>query len=166
MYVAHAQMRYARASDLPASVSIMERVRLVPVDANIFGVDANTVGIKANANVEITDQNILSKSRIDSYQYIHFNTVFETPSVRKKLSNGRSTGFQESKRYRCWGMELFGLSRGESMALCRELCSSPRTTVEDLFTPSPYFYFITLGDSSTGKQRLQLPMFQMRDHPE
>ena len=44
-----------------------------PIDAKIFGVNANMVGIKANANVEITNQNILSKSHcIDSCQYIHF----------------------------------------------------------------------------------------------
>ena len=43
------------------------------IDAKIFGVDANMVGIKANANVEITNQNNLSKSLcIDSCQYIHF----------------------------------------------------------------------------------------------
>ena len=124
-----------RASALAYIRVLIAWVRLVSidanifgVDANIFGVDANTVGIKANADVEITDQNILSKSRIDSYQYISL-TVFENRSF-EKLSNGRNTGFQESKRYRCWGMELFGLSRGESMTLCRiKLHSSPRTTV-------------------------------------
>lgn len=68
----HARARpLSRASALAYIRVLIAWVRLVSIDANIFGVDANTVGIKANANVEITDQNILSKSRIDSYQYIH-----------------------------------------------------------------------------------------------
>ena len=71
----HAHMRASPRTRVCCGVSIMERVcvRLVPIDAKIFGVDANMVGIKANANVEITNQNIPSKSLcIDTCQYIHF----------------------------------------------------------------------------------------------
>ena len=71
----HAHMRASPRARVCWSVSIMESVcvRLVPIDAKIFGVNANMVGIKANANVEITNQNILSKNHcIDSCQYIHF----------------------------------------------------------------------------------------------
>ena len=58
------------------------------------------------------------------------------------------------------------------MTLCRISHNSVGTKkiadVESLHPLTLFFspYFVTLGDSFTGKQRLQLPMLQMQNHLE
>ena len=70
----HSNSAYARRTYVRTHAHMRASPRTrVCCGAKIFGVDANMVGIKANANVEITNQNIPSKSLcIDTCQYIHF----------------------------------------------------------------------------------------------
>ena len=146
----------------------MERIRLVPIDAKIFGVDANMVGIKTNANVEITNQNIPSKSLcIDSCQYIHFQYLRLDCSKETEQWHMIS-GEQETSM--SGNGTIWALTRWVDHCRWRYVVPihfAPqhryREKIADVESPHPiaiscFFYFITLGDTSTGKQCLQLPM--------